>query len=164
MVAMDYRTRDGLVDYGFSIESQPDGWRVYIIFQPFRQAMDDASKLPYQSIDDKGRHYVDWPARLDSLGEAKTVAGLWVELVEPYRRAQEQKARYVELIERYLQTQEQRMTTLPTQERRGDVVGSGRPDPEQRDCDPTVHVAAAPESLSDPKKNLRSGRVTDEVA
>jgi hypothetical protein len=153
MVAMDYRTRDGLADYGFSIEPQPDdGWRVYIIFRPFRQAMDDTSKLPYQSIDDIGRHYVDWPARLNSLGEAKTVAGLWVELVEPYRRIQEQKARYVELIERYLQTQEQKMTTLPTRERFDDVPGSSRPNPEQRDCDSAVHAAAAPESLSDPKK------------
>ncbi len=33
MVVRDYRTQDGLADYGFSIEFQSDvGWRVYIIF------------------------------------------------------------------------------------------------------------------------------------
>lgn len=32
MAATDYRTREGLVGYGFSIDSEPDrGWRAYII-------------------------------------------------------------------------------------------------------------------------------------
>jgi len=103
MAIMDYRTRDGLADYGFSIEFQPDsGWRVYIMFQPFSHGQNDTLHMPYQCIDDHGRRYVGWPGRLDSLGDAKTVAGLWAELVEPYRRAQDQKDLYVELIERYL--------------------------------------------------------------
>lgn len=34
MTVMDYRTRDGLADYGFSVEFRPAiGWRVYIVFQ-----------------------------------------------------------------------------------------------------------------------------------
>jgi hypothetical protein len=49
MAVIDYRTRDGLADYGFSIEFQPGkGWRVYIIFQPFNHGHDDNLDLPYQ--------------------------------------------------------------------------------------------------------------------
>jgi hypothetical protein len=69
---MAYRTQDGLADYGFSIEFESDeGWRIYIIFQPFCHAHDDSLQLPYQSIDSKGRRYVDWSENLDSLGDAK---------------------------------------------------------------------------------------------
>jgi hypothetical protein len=156
MVVMDYRTRDGCTNYGFSIEPQPDdGWRVYIIFRPLRYASDHALQLPYQSVDNKGRCYVDWPSRLDSLGEAKTIAGLWAELVEPYRRAQEQKALYVELIEGYLHAKEQRMASIPTQACLGDAASPGRPGSEQRDCDPAIRTAAAPESSTDLKKVSR---------
>lgn len=92
MVAMDYRTRDGLADYGFSIEFQPDvGWRVYIIFEPFQHGHNDSGKLPYQSIDGAKRRYVDWSPKLDSLGEAKTVAGLWAEVAQCYQRSQKQR-------------------------------------------------------------------------
>jgi len=78
MAVMDYRTQDGLADYGFSIEFQSDvGWRVYIIFEPFHQSHDDSLKSPYQSIDGDERRYVDWSPKLDNLGEAKTVASLW---------------------------------------------------------------------------------------
>lgn len=165
MVVMDYRTRDGRADYGFSIEPQPGGrWRVFIIFQPFRYADAAALQMPYQSTDDSGRRYIGWPSRLDNLAEAKTVAGLWAELVEPYRRAQEQKALYVDMIERCLHAQEQRRTTLPSQKRLDDTVGPGRPDPEQRAGDPAVRASAAQESLANPKKSQRSGHVTDEVA
>jgi hypothetical protein len=165
MVAMDYRTRDGLADYGFSIEPQShDGWRVYIIFRPFRCASNDPLQLPYQSVDNKGRCYVNWPSRLDSLGEAKTVAGLWAELVEPYRRAQEEKALYVELIEGYFHAQEQKMTSVPTQASLGDAAGPHREASEQRDCDPAINAAASPESSTDHEKSQRPGRVTDEVA
>jgi hypothetical protein len=89
MVVMDYRTQDRLADYGFSIEFQSDvGWRAYIIFQLSRQGDDDSLSLPYQSIDHNGRCYVNWPARIDSLGEAKTVAALWAELIQRYQSAE----------------------------------------------------------------------------
>lgn len=82
MAVMDYRTQDGLADYGFSIEFESDvGWRVYNVFQPL-QEHNDNMKLPYQAIDSKGRCYVDWSPRIDSLGEAKTVAALWAELIQ----------------------------------------------------------------------------------
>lgn len=88
-VVMDYRTRDGLADYGFSIEFQTkEGWRVYTIFQPLHQGDDDHSQCPYPgpylgpylATDHDGRPYVDWSARLDNLGDAKTVAALWAEI------------------------------------------------------------------------------------
>jgi hypothetical protein len=92
MAVMDYQTRDGLAEYGFSIEFQSNvGWRVYIIFEPFRQGRHDSSGVPYQSIDRDGRRYVEWSSKLDSLGEAKTVAELWAELAERYWHAQDQR-------------------------------------------------------------------------
>ena len=92
MTVMDYRTQDGLADYGFSIEFQPDGgWRVYIIFLPFSYDHDDSPQLPYQSIDHNGRRYVDWSSKLDSLGDAKKVAELWAELIHRYQRTHGQK-------------------------------------------------------------------------
>ena len=91
MVVTDYRTRDGLADYGFSIEFHSDaGWRVYIIFAPFLQGHHDSLDLPHQSIDRDGRRYVDWPSKLNSLGEAKTVAALWAELAQ-HQRTQQQR-------------------------------------------------------------------------
>jgi hypothetical protein len=81
MAVMDYRTRDGLADYGFSIEFQPgQGWRVYIIFDSFH-GNGNSRHLPYEAIDN-GRRYVDWRAKLDSLGDARTVAALWAELTQ----------------------------------------------------------------------------------
>lgn len=82
-VFMDYRTRDGVADYGFSIEFQPSaGWRVYIIFRSVGESDDESLSWPYQAIDDNGRRYVDWPAKLESLEDAKTVAGLWAEAAQ----------------------------------------------------------------------------------
>ncbi|MGQ0716836.1 MAG: hypothetical protein ACT4NP_05865 [Pseudonocardiales bacterium] len=92
MAVMDYRTQDGLADYGFAIEFQQNGgWRVYIIFLPLHQDHDDSLQLPYQAIDRNGRRYVNWSSKLDSLGEARTVAALWAELIERYQRSQERR-------------------------------------------------------------------------
>lgn len=109
MAVMDYRTRDGLADYGFSIEHQSNtGWRVCIIFQPFQQGRNDNLPLSYESIDDEERRYVDWPGKLDNLGDAKTVAALWAELAQRDLRARQQHGLYVELIERSLHAKEQK--------------------------------------------------------
>jgi hypothetical protein len=92
MAVMDYRTQDGLVAYGFSIEFEPDtGWRVYIIFRFSPQGHNDSMQSPYESIDHNGRHYVDWSAKLESLGDARTVAALWAELIQRYQRGNEQR-------------------------------------------------------------------------
>lgn len=89
MAVMDYRTQDGLADYGFSIEFQSDtGWQVYIIFLPINDGHNDSIKLPYQSIDSNGRRYVDWSTKIDSMGDAKTVAALWAELIHGYQFSQ----------------------------------------------------------------------------
>ena len=91
MVVMDYRTQDRLADYGFSIEFQPDvGWRVYIVFQPLPDHVDDL-QLPYQAIDRNRRRYVNWSAKLDNLAEARTVAALWAELIHRYQQYKEGK-------------------------------------------------------------------------
>ncbi len=55
MAAMDGLTRDGLVDYGFSIQFQPDtGWRVYLSFVHFIMVTVTICICPSQSVDDKG--------------------------------------------------------------------------------------------------------------
>lgn len=142
MAVMDYRTRDGLADYGFSIEFQSDtGWRVYIIFQPFYQRHDDSLELPNQSIDGNGRRYVDWSGKLDSLGDAKAVAALWAELAERYQR-----------------THEQRRVTSAGPDRLAAAVGAGGAGPGQ-DCGSTIpYLRNAAESLSDLQKSEQPDR------
>lgn len=89
MVVMDYRTRDGLFDYGFSIEFQHNvGWRVYIIFQPSRHDQGEDVQFPYRAVDHDGRRYIDWAGKLDNLGEARTIAALWAEIAQGYQRTQ----------------------------------------------------------------------------
>jgi hypothetical protein len=109
MTVMDYRTRDGLADIGFSIEFQTDtGWRVYIVFDSFYRSGDHDLDLPYQSIDRAGRRYVNWAPKIDTLGEAKIVAGIWAELAQGNRRAQEERALHVKLIQRHLRAEKQK--------------------------------------------------------
>jgi len=92
MAVMDYRTQDGLADYGFSVEFRSDGgWRVYVIFQPFCEGHNDSLQLPHQAIDSNGRRYVNWSAKIDSLGDAKTVAALWAEMIQRYQLTQERR-------------------------------------------------------------------------
>jgi hypothetical protein len=81
MAVMNYRTEDGLADYGFSIDFHEEvGWRVYIVFEPNYQSDDNTMESPYRAIDPDGHPYVNWPLRITSLGDAKTVAELWAEL------------------------------------------------------------------------------------
>ena len=94
MAIMDYRTQDGLGNYGFSIEFHADtGWRAYVVFVPLSLHYSDSLDLPYQSICRDGRRYVDWSSRLNTLGEARTVAALWAELVQRCHRTQSRAAR-----------------------------------------------------------------------
>lgn len=152
MTVMVYRTRDGLADYGFSIDYQPNvGWRVYIVFPPFHQSLDDSLQLPYQSIDRDGRRYVNWTGKLENLGDAKTVATIWAEQVQGYQRAQERRARYVELIERCLRAHERRRATPADPDRLGDAgVDTGAAGPGHPDGGPVIpHPRASTESLGD---------------
>ena len=93
MAVMGYRTQDGLTDYGFSIEFHSDaGWRVYIVFEPLYEDDYSSSNLPYQAIDSRGRRYINWPSKIEGLGEAKTIAALWAELIHRYQHGQRGKA------------------------------------------------------------------------
>jgi hypothetical protein len=146
MTVMAYRTRDGLADYGFSIDYQPGmGWRVYIVFRPLHQSQEDGLLLPYQAIDEDKRYYVDWSGKLDSLGDAKTVAALWAELAQGYRRDQEQKALFEELIERARRDYERKRATSAGPDRLGRGEGAGEPEPS-----PTVipHPRVSAESFT----------------
>lgn len=109
MAVMSYRTEDGLADFGFSIEFESDiGWRVYIGFVPVSQDEDDRLQLPYRSIDRRGRFYVEWPSKLDNLGDARTVATLWAEVIHRYKQTREQRSVDAEVIRHYQRIQEQR--------------------------------------------------------
>jgi len=111
MPVVDYQTRDGLAEFGFSIEFESNiGWRVYIIFDPFSWANDQQIKLPYESVDHTGRRYVNWSSRIDTLGEARTVAEIWAELAH---RAQQQPAAHLEQIQRQPGTTKQKIATPP---------------------------------------------------
>jgi hypothetical protein len=112
MTVMDYQTRDGLAEYGFSIDYEPGrGWRVYIVFQPFQPDNDNNLTLPYQATDDKGRRYVNWSEKLDSPGDARAVAALWAEMVQRHQRTQEETAFYIEQIKQRQRTRSQRKAT-----------------------------------------------------
>lgn len=90
MAVMDYPTQDGLANYSFSIEFQTAvGWRIYIVFRPLGQSQGDNSQWPHQATDHDGRSYVDWPAKLDTLGDAKTVAARWAEISELHQHGLE---------------------------------------------------------------------------
>jgi hypothetical protein len=166
VTVMEHRTRDGLADYGFSIEYESTrGWRVYTVFSPFQQGYDDSSRLPYQSIDNNGRCYVDWPDRIDSLGDAKTVAALWAELVHRYQWNQEQHLFYAESINRILRIRQQKRTDPPDSDRLGAAVGAGGAPHGDHDCGSVIHCpGAAAKSLSDLQEGKGLGLVADEVA
>jgi len=149
MTVMDYQTRDGLADYGFSIEFQPDvGWRVYILFEPLFLDNIDSLNLPYQAIDGNGRRYVDWRAKLDSLADAKTVAALWAELSQRCQRMQEQ-----------------RKSTPAGPRRIGDAFGADQADSGHSYSSSVVpHPSITVKSSPDSPERKRSVRGANEVA
>jgi hypothetical protein len=157
MAVMDYRTRDGLADYGFSIEHQSNtGWRVYIIFQPFQQGRNGNLPLPYESVDDEERRYVDWPGKLDSLGDAKTVAARWAELAQRDLRARQQHALYVKLIE-------QKKSAAGSLNHVNDTVGVGEEDG-HHGCSSSISVIPHAASSAEARQKVGTTYVADEVA
>jgi hypothetical protein len=140
MAVMDYQTRDGLVEYGFSIEFKPaEGWRIYIMLDPFQKDQEGIPQLPYQSIDNDGRRYVDWPSKLDNLGDAKTVAALWAELAQRYQRVREQHEFYIEVIKRYRRTR--RLPMVHNEAANDTNVSSGEVQMQPDFSDVSVEVA-----------------------
>lgn len=150
MTVMSYRTQDGLADYGFSIEFQPSkGWRIYIAFNPFRPGNKNSHDLPYQFVED-GRCRVDWPSKLDSLGEAKTVAALWAELAQRYQRVQDEHALYVTRIERQRRPQEQRRATPADPDQLSNAIDADRAGTEYQNGSSAIpHPIAAAKPSSD---------------
>ncbi|MFL6146526.1 MAG: hypothetical protein ACJ72I_03240 [Pseudonocardiaceae bacterium] len=138
MAIVEHRTRDGLADYGFSLEFQPGvGWRVYIMFVPFREH-ENSMGLPYQALDNDGRRYVEWGPKLENLGDAKTIASLWAELTERYQRSRERRAIQLDLIQRCLSARGQKQIILADPDRPDNTIGSRRATvKEKSDCEET---------------------------
>lgn len=81
-----YRTKDNEPDYGFSFEKQPDGsWRAYIVRQPWYDGHPDGSHATHR-LTDGARKYVCWNQPIRSLPEMKTVAALWADCTQTYRK------------------------------------------------------------------------------
>jgi hypothetical protein len=150
--------KNGLAEFGFSIEFQPDiGWRVYIVFDPFRRGRDHPLDLPYQSIDNAGRRYVDWSPKIDTLDEAKTVARIWAELAQRDQRAQEERALYIELIQHHLSTGKQKRTTPTSPASPDAAVNTGKAGSADQHRAPITPQARAPaQALSSPQQRQRT--------
>ena len=79
-----YRTSDGLADYKFIFEDQPDGtWRAYIQDQPPYLSRPTDSHSTHR-LSDGNRKYVCWSTPLDSLEKAKKVAARWADETQKY--------------------------------------------------------------------------------
>ena len=79
-----YRTKDGIADYGFSIERQPDGtYRAFIVSQPGYGSRPTGAHETHR-LTARGRYYVCWNHPLRTEEEAKTVAALWADASQEY--------------------------------------------------------------------------------
>jgi hypothetical protein len=79
-----YRTKDGLADYQFSFERQPNGqWRAYILTNPNYGSRPDDGHTTHR-FTDGGRHFICWNKPLWSEAEARLVAALWSDLTQRY--------------------------------------------------------------------------------
>ncbi|MDT7711601.1 MAG: hypothetical protein QOG46_290 [Pseudonocardiales bacterium] len=59
-----------------------------LVFLPRFRDHYRCSRFPYQSIDRDGRRYVDWSAKIETLGEARVVAELWAELTRCHQHTE----------------------------------------------------------------------------
>lgn len=83
---LKYRTKDNEQDYEFSFEQQADGsWRAYIVRQPSYDGRPDGSH-PTHRLSNGGRRYVCWDRPIRTLDEMKTVAALWADCTQNYRK------------------------------------------------------------------------------
>ena len=79
-----YRTQDGLTDFVFSFEYQPnDSWRAYIVRMPDYCDRDRSSHSTHL-MNDRGRKYVDWAEPLRTLEMARRAVALWAEATQRY--------------------------------------------------------------------------------
>ena len=85
-VFLYYRTMDGLADYGFSFEEQPEGyWRIYIESMPSYGRRNTSLSITHR-LREGHRYYVCWEpeSALRTLEDAKKVAALWADLTQEY--------------------------------------------------------------------------------
>ena len=83
---LKYRTKDSEQDYEFSFEEQSDGsWRAYIVSQPSYDGHPDDSHTTHR-LSEGGRKYVCWDRPIRTLAEMKTVAALWADCTQAYRK------------------------------------------------------------------------------
>ena len=86
MVTDRYRTRDGLADYGFSLERQSDGaWRAYIESAPSYGLRSGDQNLTHR-LRDGSRWYVCWTGRFETETQARAVASRWADRTQRYIR------------------------------------------------------------------------------
>jgi hypothetical protein len=84
-----YRTKDGLQDYRFSFEEQPDQtWRAYILVQPDYGSHSSASFEVHRNQDRDHNYWVDWqPDLVCSKQDAMTIAAFWAESNQIYLKS-----------------------------------------------------------------------------
>jgi hypothetical protein len=87
-ISTRYRTRDGLADYGFSIERQSDGsFRAYIVSQPDYGPRGTSSHSTHRHTDFRGRSYVCWSEPMRSTEDALRVSAEWADATQDYIRS-----------------------------------------------------------------------------
>ncbi|MGI8467322.1 MAG: hypothetical protein ACR2N3_02610 [Pyrinomonadaceae bacterium] len=85
-----YRTKDGRVDYGFSIEKQPDSsLKAFITSMPSYGLRSNDIKITHRLIDTNGRYYVCWNRKLYDEDDLKSVIALWSDTTQEYIRTGE---------------------------------------------------------------------------
>ena len=81
-----YRTKDGLADYGFSLERQSDAsWRAYIDSAP-GYGLRSSDQHSTHRLRDGNRWYVCWTGRFQTETDARNVAALWADRTQRYIR------------------------------------------------------------------------------
>ena len=81
---INYRTADGLADYGFSFEQTPQGvWRAYITSQPSYGSRNSSGHSTHR-LTDRGRYYVCWTPEPRTLDDLKQVVKLWADRTQRY--------------------------------------------------------------------------------
>jgi|GEM_PF-1152636 len=80
-----YRTSDGEEDYVFDFVRRLDGWRVYIVSSPSYGSRSTGS-IETHRLTDGGRRFICWDRPLSTLDDAKSVAALWADATQAYRK------------------------------------------------------------------------------
>jgi hypothetical protein len=80
---INYRTADGLADYGFSFEQASGVWRAYITSQPSYSGRDTSGLATHRLVEGE-RYYVCWTPEPRTLDDLKKVVRLWADRTQRY--------------------------------------------------------------------------------